>query len=123
MLFSDEHNWVVFISSVGDEALLGVHVGYGDKPQSMLPLLIMLPPAADLCHRPSLGLSPDFYPMQQPDELAPVVRPRHMCLRIDGTLEHTSSWFRLRVSRTLPHRLCIARNRYCTPGQRMQNYP
>src|SRR5260370_9203579 len=45
----------------GDEALLGVHVGHGDKPQSMLPLLIMLPPAADLCHRPSLGRSPQTF--------------------------------------------------------------
>jgi len=107
----------------GDESLLGVHVGHGDKHQSMLSLLIMLPPAADLCHRPSLGRSPDFYPMQQPAELAPVVRPQRMCLRIDGTLEHTSSSFHLRVSRTLLRRLCIARNRYCKPAERIQNCP
>jgi len=82
----------------------------------MLSRLIMLRPAADLCHRPSCGRSPDFDPMQQPDELALVVRPQRTCLRIDGTLEHISSSFRLRVSRTLPRRLCIARNRYCTLG-------
>ena len=63
----------------GDEALLGVHVGHGDKPQSMLPLLIMLPPAADLCHRPSLGQgSSDFRLTQQPAELAPSVRSQRM---------------------------------------------
>ena len=105
----------------GAEALLGVHVGHGDKHQSMLSLRIMLPPAADLCQRPSLGRSPDLCPMQQPAELAPVVRPLRMYLRIDGTLEHTSSSFRLRISRTLPRRLCIARNRYRTPGERIQS--
>src|SRR5258708_12601989 len=89
----------------GDEALLGVHVGHGDKPQSMLPLLIMLPPAADLCHRPSLGRSPDFYPMHQPDELAPVVRPQHVCLRLPGPPHHPPPPFRLRLSPTLPHTL------------------
>jgi len=35
---------------------------------------------------------------------------------IDGTLERTSSSFRLRASRTLPRRLRIARNRCCTRG-------
>src|SRR5579864_3068526 len=37
--------------------------------------------------------------------------------------EHISSWFRLRVSRTLPRRLRIARNRYCTACERIQSYP
>jgi hypothetical protein len=73
---------------------------------------------------PSSGQgSPDFHFMQQPAELGPLVRPRRMQPRIDGTLEHTSSSFHLRISRTLPHRPSIARNRYCTPGERIRNCP
>jgi hypothetical protein len=61
--------------------------------------------------------------MQQLAESALLVRPQRMWPRTDGTLERTSSSFRHRVSRTLPHRLSIARNRYYTPGERVQSAP
>ena len=87
---------------------------------------VCLPPsrATRRCvpHRAGQG-SPDLHFMQQPAELAPLVRPQRMLPRIDGTLQHTSSWFRLRISRTLPRRLCIGRSRYRTPGQRNQSCP
>lgn len=75
--------------------------------------------------RPSLELktNPYFHVTQQPSELAPLVRPQRMWPRIDGKLGHISSSFRLRVSRTLPRRLCIARNRCCTRGERIQTCP
>ena len=61
--------------------------------------------------------------MQQPESLSRPGRPRRMWQRIGGTLERTSASFRRRISRTLPRRLCKARNKCRTRAGRNQIYP